>query len=153
MSRLIKVATIQHACTEQVPENMDTTETLIESAADEGADVVLLSELHTRLYIGQDNHPSYFDWAETIPGPTSDQLQQWADTYNVVIVGSVFENRGKGVYHNTCVVANDDGSHRAQMGCQSAFQLCDRLLINQIGRAPRRGIRLRLRRRVRRRST
>ncbi|MEJ2669851.1 MAG: nitrilase-related carbon-nitrogen hydrolase [Gammaproteobacteria bacterium] len=110
MSRLIKVASVQHACTDQVSENLDTTEKLIENAADEGADLVLLSELHTRLYIGQDNHPSYFDWAEPIPGPTSDLLQQWSDTYNLVIVGSVFEHRGNGVYHNSCVVADDDGS-------------------------------------------
>jgi N-carbamoylputrescine amidase len=110
MSRIIRAASLQHACSENLNENLSTTEKLIEKAADGGADLVLLPELHTRLYIGQEAHPSYFDWAEPIPGPTSDQLQQWADTYNLVLVGSIFEKRASGVYHNTCVVVDDDGS-------------------------------------------
>jgi len=110
MSKVIKVASIQHACTENVSENLQTTERMIESAADAGSDLIVLSELHSLLYIGQENHPSYFDLAEPIPGPTTDQLQSWADTYNVLITGSVFEKRANGVYHNSAIVVDDDGS-------------------------------------------
>ncbi len=111
-SHFLKIASIQHACTPKYADNLQTTEELLERAAEAGAHLVLLPELHTRPYFCQEAHPSYFDWAEPIPGPSSEKLQQLAARLNLIIVGSIFEKRTTGVYHNTAVVLDRDGSFK-----------------------------------------
>jgi len=72
--------------------------------------LVVLCELHSSLYFCQEESSQYFDLAQTIPGPLTEQLSSAAKNNNVVIVGSVFEKRTDGSYHNTAVVFDKDGS-------------------------------------------
>jgi N-carbamoylputrescine amidase len=81
----------------------------IAEAADNGADLVVLQELHNGPYFCVREEVRSFDLAEPVPGPTTNRLSTWAAEYGVVIVGSVFERRAAGVYHNTAVVLDRDG--------------------------------------------
>lgn len=108
--RLLKIAVVQHACSEDYVENLAVTLGGIREAADSGADLVLLQELHTLPYFCQREETHCFDLAEPIPGPTSEQLAAVARELGVVIVASVFERRSAGLYHNTAVVLDSDGS-------------------------------------------
>ncbi|MCG5531363.1 carbon-nitrogen hydrolase [Halorhodospira halochloris] len=101
---------VQHSCSDDYQENIDKTLQGIASAAAEGADLVLLQELHSGTYPCYEEHPAHFDRAEPIPGPTTDRLSKAAAEFNVVIVGSVFERRAVGLYHNSAVVLERDGS-------------------------------------------
>ena len=69
-----------------------------------------MQELHTGIYPCFEEHPAYFDWAEPIPGPTTEFLGKVAAEFNVVIVASLFERRAPGLYHNSAVVIERDGS-------------------------------------------
>jgi len=75
-----------------------------------GADLLVLCELHTSLYFCQQESAQFFDLAQTIPGPLTDKLSKAAKSNNIVLVGSVFEKRTEGLYHNTAVVFDRDGS-------------------------------------------
>lgn len=106
----LTVALIQHACSQERVANLTTTEAGIRQAAAQGAQLVLLQELHTSLYFCQTEDTRCFDLAEAIPGPSSTQLATLAKTLNIVIVASLFERRASGLYHNTAVVFESDGS-------------------------------------------
>ena len=106
----IKVAVVQHACSESYEDNINAAATGIEQAAKLGADLVLLPELGMGRYFCITEDPANFDLAETIPGQTTDLLQQLAKKFNVIIVATIFEKRAKGLYHNTAVVLEKDGS-------------------------------------------
>ncbi|MCP3866965.1 MAG: carbon-nitrogen hydrolase [Gammaproteobacteria bacterium] len=80
------------------------------NAASEGAQLILLQEMHDSRYFCQVEELACFDTAEPIPGPTTERLGQLAADLQVVIVGSVFEKRSPGLYHNTAVVMDADGS-------------------------------------------
>ena len=82
----------------------------IRSAAQRGAELIVLSELHGSLYFCQSETVEHFDLAEPIPGPTTEFLGKLASELRIAIVGSVFERRAAGVYHNTAVVLDKDGS-------------------------------------------
>jgi N-carbamoylputrescine amidase len=82
----------------------------IQQAAQQGAELILLQELHAGHYFCQHEDMDLFHLAEPIPGPTTEFLAQAAKEHNVVIVGSMFEQRAIGVYHNTAVVLEKDGS-------------------------------------------
>lgn len=82
----------------------------VRSAAAQGTQLVLLQELHTGLYFCRREDPAMFELAEPIPGPTTDKLGGVAQELGIVIVGSVFERRAAGIYHNTAVVLDTDGS-------------------------------------------
>lgn len=83
----------------------------IENAVKQGAKLVLLQELHAGPYFCQSENSDVFDRAEAIPdGPTTTLLSQLAKKYQLVMVGSVFERRAPGLYHNTAVVFETDGS-------------------------------------------
>jgi len=82
----------------------------IRQAAQAGAQVICLQELFRSPYFCQREDPSLFDLAESIPGPTSDRLARAARETGTVVVGSLFERRAAGVYHNTAVVFDADGS-------------------------------------------
>jgi len=106
----IKLAIIQHKCQATISENINYIGQQIEVAAKAGANLVLLQELHNSLYFCQQEQAGNFDLAETIPGPSTDYFSQYAKQYNLVIVSSLFEKRAKGLYHNTAVVFETDGS-------------------------------------------
>lgn len=105
----ITAAAIQHACTEDPEANLQSSIDGIEQAADQGADLVVLPELHRTPYFCQTQDPDHFDLAETIPGDTTEQLGDLAAELGLVIIASVFEKAGNGVCHNTAVALDTDG--------------------------------------------
>ena len=107
---MLKIALIQHNCTSDAKRNLDHIENQIAQAAKAGAKLILLQELHNSLYFCQSENADFFDLAETIPGPTTERLGAIAKNNNIVIVSSLFEKRAKGLYHNTAVVLEKDGS-------------------------------------------
>lgn len=106
----LKVAFVQQACGQAEPnQNLAVSEQGIREAASRGAELILLPELHTGPYFCQVEDCGYFDWAETIPGASTEFLGALAKELGVVIVGSLFERRAPGLYHNTAVVLDKDG--------------------------------------------
>jgi N-carbamoylputrescine amidase len=101
---------VQHACTADTMANLETSITGIEQAAAQGAQLVLLQELHRSRYFCQTEDTAHFDLAETIPGPSTESLGRVAAQHGIVIVASLFERRATGLYHNTAVVLDSDGS-------------------------------------------
>ena len=89
---------------------MDRISQCIAQAAEQHVELVVLQELHNSHYFCQTESTSMFDLAEPIPGPTTQQLSMLSRRHNVVIVGSLFERRAPGIYHNTAVVLDKDGS-------------------------------------------
>ena len=106
----ISVAAIQLPCSGDIPRNIETTVQQIEAAAKAGANLICLQELFSSLYFCQTEDHSQFEIAESIPGPTTDRICQAAKENQVVIVAGVFERRTAGVFHNTAVVIETDGS-------------------------------------------
>ncbi|MFH0901648.1 MAG: carbon-nitrogen hydrolase [Pseudomonadota bacterium] len=91
-------------------ENLRAAEQGIRAAAADGADIVCLPELFRTPYFCQIEEHTFFDLAESVPGPTTTSLGTLAAELGVVVVASVFERRAAGVYHNTSVVLDSDGS-------------------------------------------
>ena len=110
MRRTIKVGLIQQSCTGNTAENMDKLKHSIEDVASKGAELVVLQELHNTLYFCQTENTSLFDLAETIPGPSTEFYSRIASANGIVLVTSLFEKRAPGLYHNTAVVFDKDGS-------------------------------------------
>ncbi len=106
---MIKVALVQHACQADAAANLEHIAGRIASAAEAGAQLVLLQELHNSLYFCVQERMEHFDLAETIPGPSTERFSQLARQYGLVIVSSLFEKRAAGLYHNTSVVFDSDG--------------------------------------------
>lgn len=106
----ISVAAIQLPCSGDIPRNIEATVQQIEAAAKAGANLICLQELFSSLYFCQTEDHSQFGIAESIPGPTTDRICQVAKENQVVIVAGVFERRTAGVFHNTAVVIETDGS-------------------------------------------
>ncbi len=106
----MKCGLIQHANSADRDSNLAASESGIREAASKGAQLILLQELHTSLYFCQHESTDLFDLAEDIPGPSTKFLSKLAAELNVVIVGSLFERRAAGLYHNTAVVLDSDGS-------------------------------------------
>ena len=106
----IKVALVQQGVRRDREENIAASVASIRSAAAKGARLVVLQELHTGSYFCQTEDTACFDLAETIPGPSSDLFGALARELGVVIVTSLFERRAPGLYHNTAVVLDSDGS-------------------------------------------
>jgi N-carbamoylputrescine amidase len=90
--------------------NLERTLDLIDQAAKKGANIVCTQELFSSTYFCQEEDAANFDLAEAIPGPTTEALQRKAKQHGIVIVGSLFEKRAKGLYHNTAVVIDADGT-------------------------------------------
>ncbi len=97
-------------CTEQKSTNVDKALARIADAAAAGAQIVCLQELFSTTYLCQSEDHERFALAEPIPGPTSQLLQQAAAQHGVVVIGSLFERRAAGLYHNTTAVFDTDGS-------------------------------------------
>lgn len=114
-TRTLPVALIQErAIVDQGPGNADANLAVIAQrvaeAARQGAKLVLLQELHNGAYFCQHEAVCEFDRAEPIPGPSTERLGQLAREHGVVLVSSLFERRAAGLYHNTAVVFDADGS-------------------------------------------
>ncbi|MEW6648312.1 MAG: carbon-nitrogen hydrolase [Pseudomonadota bacterium] len=108
--RSLRVGLVQQPCSEDRETNLYYSSLEIRAAAADGAELVLLQELHSGVYFCQSEDPARFDQAEPIPGPTTQALSELAQELGIVIVGSVFERRAPGLYHNTAVVLEKDGS-------------------------------------------
>jgi len=108
--KLLRIGIVQQACTADAQHNLRESEAGIRAAAKKGAQLVLLQELHTSLYFCQHEDTTLFDLAETIPGPSTEFLGRLAAELKIVIVGSLFERRAPGLYHNTAVVLESDGT-------------------------------------------
>ena len=106
----IKVALVQQALREGRDANIAASVASIRSAAEKGARLVVLQELHAGSYFCQTENTACFDLAEPIPGPSSELFGALARELGVVIVSSLFERRAPGLYHNTAVVLESDGS-------------------------------------------
>lgn len=106
----MKVAIIQMSCTADVESNKEKLAQRIAQAARKGAELIVLQELHNSLYFCQVESTDNFDLAEPIPGPSTDFYGALARAFGVVIVTSLFERRAAGLYHNTAVVFERDGS-------------------------------------------
>ncbi|HEY4583860.1 MAG TPA: carbon-nitrogen hydrolase [Lysobacter sp.] len=108
--KVLPVALVQESNHGSAEANLDAITTRIAEAAANGARLVLLQELHNGAYFCQHQCVTEFENAEPIPGPTTERLSALAKRHGVVIVGSLFERRGAGLYHNTAVVLEKDGS-------------------------------------------
>lgn len=110
MQNKIKVGFIQQHNTNDINDNMQRLKKGIEQLAKQGAQLIVLQELHNSLYFCQIETVGNFDLAEPIPGPSTAFFSEIAAANNVVIVTSLFEKRAAGLYHNTSVVIEKDGS-------------------------------------------
>jgi N-carbamoylputrescine amidase len=108
--RNLKVGLVQQMCGVDTETNLETSIAGIEDAANQGAQLVLLQELHSSLYFCQTEDSANFSLAEPVPGPVTELLGGLAAELGVVIVASVFEKRATGLYHNTAVVLDADGT-------------------------------------------
>ena len=106
----LSVALIQQSCSANRDANITKTVSMIRAAKDKGAELVLLQELHTSHYFCQTEDVTNFDLAEPVPGPSTEKFGAVARELGVVIVTSLFERRAPGLYHNTAVVIESDGS-------------------------------------------
>lgn len=109
-SSILRSALVQHAVGPDLAATRAITEAGVRDAAARGARLVLLQELHQSSYFCKVEDPALFDLAEPIPGPGTEWLGKLARELSVVIVGSLFERRAAGIYHNTAVVLEADGS-------------------------------------------
>jgi N-carbamoylputrescine amidase len=109
-SSLLRVGLVQQSCSSDLDTNQRSSEAGIRDAAARGAQLVLLQELHRSVYFCQHESTELFDLAEPIPGPSTQWLSALAKELDIVIVGSLFEKRAAGLYHNTAVVLERDGS-------------------------------------------
>src|SRR5438270_1256253 len=101
---------VQMRCEPEPEANLDRAVARIRHAADSGAQIVCLQELFRSPYFCQRQDPALFDLAEPIPGPSTERLTRVARETGAVVVASLFERRAAGVYHNTAVVLDADGT-------------------------------------------
>ena len=106
----MKVGLVQQANTADRAANIEKLQRHIRQAAAEGAELVVLQELHNGLYFCQTEDTNVFDQAEPIPGPSTELFGALAKELGVVLVLSLFERRAPGLYHNTAVILERDGS-------------------------------------------
>ena len=106
----MKVGIIQMRCDESVEKNRQRLALRIREVAREGAELVVMQELHNSRYFCQTENVDKFDLAEPIPGPSTAFFGELAKSLGIVIVASLFERRAPGLFHNTAVVLERDGS-------------------------------------------
>ncbi len=109
-SRRIKIGLIQQSNTPDMQVNQEKLAANIGECVKNGAQLVVLQELHDSLYFCQTEDTDMFDLAEPIPGPSTDYFGAMARHYQIVLITSLFEKRAPGLYHNTAVVFDRDGS-------------------------------------------
>lgn len=110
MMKKLKVGLIQQANGDDIRDNLRLLAGNIEACAKQGAQLIVLQELHNSRYFCQTENTNIFDLAETIPGPSTAYYSELAAKFKVVLVTSLFEKRAPGLYHNTAVVFDIDGS-------------------------------------------
>jgi N-carbamoylputrescine amidase len=110
--QVFHVALVQMSCGPEPAQNLQKALDRVGEAARRGAQVICLPELFQTQYFCQREDASLFDLAEPIPGPSSAKLSDAAREHKVVVVGSLFEKRAPGVYHNTAAVFDSDGTLR-----------------------------------------
>lgn len=110
MKKEIKIGTIQLKCIKNPSKNQTKIKNAIKSAVIRGAELIVLQELHDSLYFCQTENSNQFDFAVKIPGPTTEFYASIAKKYKIVLITSLFEKRTAGLYHNTAVVFENDGS-------------------------------------------
>lgn len=108
--RELKIGLLQQHNTSDISDNMDRLASGVADLARRGAQLIVLQELHNSLYFCQVEDVANFDLAETIPGPSTQLFGKLAKEHGVVIVASLFERRAAGLYHNTAVVIERDGT-------------------------------------------
>ncbi len=106
----MKVGLVQQKNTADIPANIQKLQDNIRKAAAMGAELVVLQELHNGLYFCQTENTEIFNQAELIPGPSTETFGKLAKELGIVLVLSLFERRAPGLYHNTAVVLEKDGS-------------------------------------------
>ncbi len=109
-TKTLPVALVQERNHGDAEANLAVIETRVAEAAKSGARLVLLQELHNGAYFCQHESVDEFDHAEPVPGPSTERLGKLAKRHGVVLVSSLFEKRATGLYHNTAVVFDADGS-------------------------------------------
>jgi len=106
----LTVGLVQMTCSDDRRSNERHIAEQLRAAAAQGVQLVLLQELHYSLYFCQNENTACFDLAEAVPGPGTERLSALARELRLVIVASLFERRAAGLYHNTAVVLDSDGS-------------------------------------------
>ena len=106
----MKIGIIQQRCTGSIEDNKRKLAQNIADVASQGAELVVRQELHNSLYFCQTENTANFDLAEPIPGPGTDYYGELARRHGIVLVTSLFERRSAGLYHNTAVVFEKDGT-------------------------------------------
>src|SRR2546423_4076068 len=112
VSQTLRVGLVQMSATPDPEKNLDRAVDRLHQASAKGAQIVCLPELFRTQYFCQREDTALFDLAEPIPGPTTTRLAQAAKELGIVVVGSLFEKRAPGIYHNSAVVIDSDGSLR-----------------------------------------
>lgn len=110
VKKIIRAGIVQQANTASINENIEKLHRNILECALNKPDLIVLQELHNSLYFCQTESTEVFDLAETIPGPSTEIFGKIAREYRIVLVTSLFERRAPGIYHNTAVVFDHDGS-------------------------------------------
>ncbi len=110
MEKILNIGFVQQSNTDNIDDNIQKLSCNIREAAAKGAQLIVLQELHNSPYFCQTEDVDVFDLAETIPGPSTDHFGALAKQLDVVIVTSLFEKRAPGLYHNTAVVVDSDGT-------------------------------------------
>ena len=105
-----EIGLIQMRCSLDPGKNMENAVALIREAAQRDAQIVCLPELFRSVYFCQSEDHKYFEYAEPIPGPTTERLTKLAKELKIVIVASLFERRAAGLYHNTAAIIDADGT-------------------------------------------
>src|SRR6267142_7166998 len=110
MADKFTVALIQMSCSLDPRQNFAKAEARIEEASKKGAQIICLQELFRSQYFCREENADLFELAEAIPGPSTEALSKLASSLKVVIIGSLFERRAAGIYHNTAVVIDAGGA-------------------------------------------
>jgi N-carbamoylputrescine amidase len=108
---MLKIGLVQMRCSSSPSENLSNAERLVREAARRGAKIICLQEIFTTQYFCQVEDHKYFQFAESIPGPSTEQLSRVAKELEVVIVAPLFEKRAAGLYHNTAAIIDADGRY------------------------------------------
>jgi N-carbamoylputrescine amidase len=111
---MLRIGLVQQRCGDDPADNLARALAGVERAAREGAGIVCLQELFRTPYPCQSEDPSRLEWAEPVPGPTSEALCKRAGELGVAIIGSLFERRAAGLYHNTAVLIDETGALRGR---------------------------------------
>jgi N-carbamoylputrescine amidase len=109
MAEKFTIGLIQMSCSPDPRENFAKAESRIREAAKKGAQIICLQELFRSQYFCREENADLFELSEPIPGPSSEALAKLSRELNVAIVGSLFERRAAGVYHNTAVISDAGG--------------------------------------------